>query len=142
PVASSHSHVHSEPNYVYSANPPSPALSRHSTHSMSPALSDRSSSGSWGSPSQARSIGLAASPSPSSGFSRQSSPLFGADGFPLTDAGFPYMPAPNLDDVLGQRAALGPARVDLAPLSSLRSHPYRRCPADDRALRLLGPGAR
>ena len=143
-LAPHHAHAHPEPNYVYSAAPPSPALSRHSNQSMSPSLSDRSSSSphSWRSPSQARSVDIAASPAPSSDFSRQSSPLFGADGFPLTDEGMPYTPAPTLEDVLGQRVALGPARVDLAPLSALRSHPYRRCPADDRALRLLGPGAR
>lgn len=34
---------------------------------------------------------------------------------------------------------IGPRRVDLAPLHSLqRSHPYRRDPVDDTALRLLG----
>ena len=59
---------------------------------------------------------------------------------PLWDDGEPYKPAPMLpaDSYHG-------ARVDLAPLDTLpRSHMYRRCPADDRALRLLalGPGAR
>jgi Gti1/Pac2 family transcription factor len=39
-----------------------------------------------------------------------------------------------------RRGSLGPTRVDLAPLHALqRSHPYRRDPVDDRALRLLGP---
>ncbi|KAK7005979.1 camp-independent regulatory protein pac2 [Favolaschia claudopus] len=33
-------------------------------------------------------------------------------------------------------------RRDLAPLHSLRLHPYRRDPTDDKALRLLGPGRR
>jgi hypothetical protein len=36
--------------------------------------------------------------------------------------------------------SIGPQRVGLAPLHSLqRSHPYKRDPMDDRALRLLGP---
>ncbi|KAI0725276.1 Gti1/Pac2 family-domain-containing protein [Fomitopsis betulina] len=142
--AAHHVHAHTEPNYVYSAAPPSPALSRHSNQSISPSLSDRSSPSahSWGSPAQLSSVIGGGSPAPSLNFSRQSSPLFGLDGFPLTDDGLPYTPAPTLEDILSQRVALGPARVDLAPLGSLRSHPYRRCPADDRALRLLGPGAR
>jgi len=34
----------------------------------------------------------------------------------------------------------GPCRVELAPLRPLqRDHPYRRHPADDKALRMLGP---
>jgi hypothetical protein len=33
----------------------------------------------------------------------------------------------------------GPSRVKLAPLHSLRNHPYRRDPVDDKALRLLRP---
>lgn len=63
-----------------------------------------------------------------------------------------YVPAPpplyNDPDNDGRRAAENGdpatcARVALAPLSSLqRNHPYRRCSMDDRALRLLGPGAR
>ncbi|KAG1725414.1 uncharacterized protein EDB91DRAFT_91519 [Suillus paluster] len=37
-------------------------------------------------------------------------------------------------------SSIGPQRVGLAPLHSLqRSHPYKRDPMDDRALRLLGP---
>ncbi|KAG2112077.1 Gti1/Pac2 family-domain-containing protein [Suillus clintonianus] len=37
-------------------------------------------------------------------------------------------------------SSIGPQRVGLAPLHSLqRSHPYKRDPVDDRALRLLGP---
>lgn len=35
----------------------------------------------------------------------------------------------------------GPSRVKLAPLHSLRNHPYRRDPVDDKALRLLRPRA-
>lgn len=39
-----------------------------------------------------------------------------------------------------RRGSVGPRRVDLAPLHALqRSHPYRRDPVDDRALRRLGP---
>ncbi|KAG5221365.1 Gti1/Pac2 family-domain-containing protein [Salix suchowensis] len=40
-----------------------------------------------------------------------------------------------------RRGSVGPSRrVDLAPLHALqRSHPYRRDPVDDRALRRLGP---
>lgn len=34
-----------------------------------------------------------------------------------------------------------PSRVKLAPLHSLRNHPYRRDPVDDKALRLLRPRA-
>ncbi|KAL4078190.1 Gti1/Pac2 family-domain-containing protein [Scleroderma yunnanense] len=45
---------------------------------------------------------------------------------------------PVPDDSMG----IGPFRVDLAPLHSLqRSHPYRRDPVDDKALRMLGPRA-
>ncbi|KAH7924215.1 hypothetical protein BV22DRAFT_972841, partial [Leucogyrophana mollusca] len=37
-------------------------------------------------------------------------------------------------------SGIGPCRVDLAPLYSLqRSHPYRRDPVDDKALRMLRP---
>lgn len=37
-------------------------------------------------------------------------------------------------------SSIGPQRVGLAPLHSLqRSHPYKRDPMDDKALRLLGP---
>ena len=35
--------------------------------------------------------------------------------------------------------AIGPSRVDLAPLHSLQRRPYRRDPVDDMALRSLGP---
>lgn len=38
-------------------------------------------------------------------------------------------------------AGEGPSRVKLAPLHSLRNHPYRRDPVDDKALRLLHPRA-
>ncbi|KAI0784746.1 Gti1/Pac2 family-domain-containing protein [Abortiporus biennis] len=61
-----------------------------------------------------------------------------------------YVPAPppydGSDPSLSLRAVTGDggcARVALAPLHSLqRNHPYRRCSMDDKALRLLGPGAR
>lgn len=72
--------------------------------------------------------------------SSQDSPMLMASTPPLWDDGEPYKPAPMLPV-----SELGAARVDLAPLETLpRSHMYRRCPADDRALRLLalGPGAR
>jgi hypothetical protein len=35
----------------------------------------------------------------------------------------------------------GPSRMKLAPLHSLRNHPYRRDPVDDKALRKLRPRA-
>lgn len=73
-------------------------------------------------------------------------------------SGYVPAPPPLFDDSgndgrgSGHRAAEGSSgdpnvagceRVALAPLQSLRrNHPYRRCSADDRALRLLGPGAR
>ncbi|OCH91692.1 hypothetical protein OBBRIDRAFT_792039 [Obba rivulosa] len=87
---------------------------------------------------------LAASPSPSCA---SASSLGGSmmDAVPLLDDGSPYQPAPlpGLLEPPRHRHSTGQCRVDLAPLRSLaRNHPYRRCPADDRALRLLGPGAR
>ncbi|KAI0745266.1 Gti1/Pac2 family-domain-containing protein [Earliella scabrosa] len=72
--------------------------------------------------------------------SSQDSPMLMAATPPLWDDGEPYKPAPILPADHGQGA-----RVDLAPLETLpRGHVYRRCPADDRALRLLAlaPGAR
>ncbi|GBE80481.1 cAMP-independent regulatory protein [Sparassis crispa] len=120
----------SEPALDASCIPPS----RHSSDmSMSPSLSDFSN-GSWPSPSPSHRM----SDSPSHSASPDS-PM--ADIFaPLTDNGLPYEPAPVSEQDGGQA---GGARVDLAPLNSLhRSHPYRRSPIDDRALRLLGPGAR
>ncbi|KAH7909291.1 Gti1/Pac2 family-domain-containing protein [Hygrophoropsis aurantiaca] len=40
----------------------------------------------------------------------------------------------------GDSSGIGPCRVDLAPLYALqRSHPYRRDPLDDKALRMLRP---
>ncbi|KAI0743990.1 Gti1/Pac2 family-domain-containing protein [Daedaleopsis nitida] len=72
--------------------------------------------------------------------SSQDSPMLMTATPPLWDDGEPYKPAPVLPaDSMNARG------VDLAPLETLpRSHIYRRCPADDRALRLLalGPGAR
>ncbi|KAJ7354643.1 hypothetical protein DFH08DRAFT_855613 [Mycena albidolilacea] len=53
----------------------------------------------------------------------------------------PVEPTPIdlISDSDERRGEIGPCR-DLAPLSSLaRSHPYRRDPMDDKALRLLGP---
>ncbi|KZP34423.1 hypothetical protein FIBSPDRAFT_846547 [Athelia psychrophila] len=41
----------------------------------------------------------------------------------------------------GDHDADAPSRVKLAPLHSLRNHPYRRDPVDDRALRKLRPRA-
>ncbi|KAI0694987.1 hypothetical protein C8T65DRAFT_698854 [Cerioporus squamosus] len=102
------------------ANSHSPTSSEHSMHSfrsghMSPSLSSASTSS-------------------------QESPMLMTSTPPLWDNGEPYKPAPILPlDMHGSRG------VDLVPLETLpRSHMYRRCPADDRALRLLalGPGAR
>ncbi|KAI0948994.1 hypothetical protein AcW1_008715 [Taiwanofungus camphoratus] len=122
-----------------SASASSPSLSDRSLPSrmslpspLSPALSSASSSSSSFSSSPSSSSASASARS-----SYSASPLLAE--FPLTDAGTPYTPAPGPDP---GRHLLGAARVDLAPLRALRTHPYRRCPADDRALRMLGPGAR
>lgn len=49
----------------------------------------------------------------------------------------------GVEGSLGDPNTAGCTRVALAPLHSLqRNHPYRRSSVDDRALRLLGPGAR
>ncbi|RPD78639.1 hypothetical protein L226DRAFT_299079 [Lentinus tigrinus ALCF2SS1-7] len=72
--------------------------------------------------------------------SSQDSPMLMTSTPPLWDNGEPYKPAPILP-----AGDMNGSRVDLAPLETLpRSHMYRRCPADDRALRLLalGTGAR
>lgn len=112
-------------NQARMSNSGSPASSEHSMRSfrsshtplhLSPSLSSASTSSSQDSP-----MPIAATP-------------------PLWDDGEPYKPAPILpvDN-------LQSPRVDLAPLETLpRGHVYRRCPADDRALRLLAlaPGAR
>ena len=45
------------------------------------------------------------------------------------------------DDRQVQESGVPPSRVKLAPLHSLRNHPYRRDPVDDKALRLLRPRA-
>lgn len=123
----------SEPNYEYISASTPVMRATHSEYSLSPSLSDHSSS-SW------RSVASPMSPSPFSSSSNCSlSPMISSIEFPLLDNGMPYIPAPPVDEN-GQ--PIGPMRVDLAPLHSLRTHPYRRSLADDRALRLLGPGAR
>ncbi len=85
-------------------------------------------------------IHMSPSLSSASTTSSQESPMLMTSTPPLWDNGEPYKPAPILPlDMHGARG------VDLVPLETLpRSHMYRRCPADDRALRLLalGPGAR
>jgi len=49
-------------------------------------------------------------------------------------------PPPQYEVSSADTGSIGPQRVGLAPLYSLqRSHPYKRDPMDDRALRLLGP---
>lgn len=45
------------------------------------------------------------------------------------------------DDRQVKESGVPPSRVKLAPLHSLRNHPYRRDPVDDKALRLLLPRA-
>nr|VWO99860.1 Uncharacterized protein [Ganoderma boninense] len=103
------------------ANSHSPASSEHSVHSN-------------------RSIHMSPSLSSASTTSSQESPILMATARPLWDDGEPYKPAP----ILPVNAAQEP-RVDLAPLETLpRGRVYRRCPADDRALRMLalGTGAR
>lgn len=114
-------------------NAGSAALQARAANSNSPASSERSIR-------SIRSVHtpLHMSPSLSSAStSSQESPMLMTATPPLWDNGEPYKPAP----ILPPEGLQGP-RVDLAPLETLpRSHMYRRCPADDRALRLLASGA-
>ena len=106
---------------------------RRMSHSHSPASSERSTH-SFGSTHAPHHMSPGASST-----SSQDSPMMMAATPPLWEDGEPYKPAPVL--LVDKQAA----SIDLAPLNTLpRSHVYRRCPADDRALRLLAlaPGAR
>ncbi|KAI1795537.1 Gti1/Pac2 family-domain-containing protein [Ganoderma leucocontextum] len=124
------------PHYAWTSESPISIMAPYQevrlSNSHSPASSERSIH-------SLRSVHMSPSLS-SSSTSSQDSPMLMAATPPLWDDGEPYKPAP----ILPMNTAQEP-RVDLAPLETLpRSHAYRRCPADDRALRLLalGPGAR
>ena len=125
------------PHYGWTSDSPTsitaPSHEGRLANSHSPASSERSIH-------SIRSVHMSPSLSSASTTSSQESPILMAATPPLWDDGEPYKPAP----LWPVNAVLEP-RVDLAPLDTLpRSHAYRRCPADDRALRLLalGPGAR
>ncbi|PIL36010.1 hypothetical protein GSI_01670 [Ganoderma sinense ZZ0214-1] len=125
------------PHYAWTSESPTsitaPFQEGRLANSHSPASSERSIHSN-------RSMHMSPSLSSASTTSSQESPILMAATPPLWDDGEPYKPAP----ILPVNAAQEP-RVDLAPLEALpRSHAYRRCPADDRALRLLalGPGTR
>jgi hypothetical protein len=89
--------------------------------------------------------GHAGSPQQSNGRSSSSAPSSPDFTLQAGDNQFLHSYEPHPTEWCGfenesRRGSIGPTRVDLAPLHALqRSHPYRRDPIDDKALRLLGP---
>ncbi|OBZ70748.1 cAMP-independent regulatory protein pac2 [Grifola frondosa] len=131
-----------EPDYEYA----SASMAQRSEKSLSPSLSDYSMKSRLSAPSPMHmspalsNTSSLSSSSPSLHDSLQDSLVISSIP-PLQDDGSPYKPAPLFVDIDGFRRTNG-VQVDLAPLHSLpRTQTYRRSSTDDRALRLLGPGA-